>query len=117
MVNGYGPTEGTVSASLSIDPNGGLTQSAVVREGRPGHKQFVADIVADTLDMAALRKALTSALPDYMVPAVMMCLDSLSLTPNRKLDRKAQLPPTATAPVARPVTPEKPNWPSCSPRF
>ena len=37
----------------------------------------------------SLRKALRRVLPDYMVPAKIVFLDRLPLTPTRKLDRKA----------------------------
>ncbi|MGF6097386.1 amino acid adenylation domain-containing protein [Pseudomonas sp. 18175] len=70
-------------------------EDAVVqaRDGQGG-KQLVAYVVARhgqehaTL-VTRLRAALKAELPDYMVPAHFMLLDSLPLTPNGKLDRKA----------------------------
>lgn len=49
------------------------------------------------LDMQSLRAHLHSGLPDYMVPARMMVLESWPLTANGKLDRSALPSPEAAA--------------------
>ena len=80
----------------------GVRQAVVVlREDREGDKRLVAYLVAEGPQptsgklSAALRAALDSKLPDYMVPSAFVFLDALPLTGNGKIDRKAllKLPP------------------------
>jgi len=70
----------------------------LARADRPGEKQLVAYIVAETetsVTAAELRQFLNQTLPDYMVPAIFMQLETLPLTPNGKVDRKALPAPNA----------------------
>ncbi|MFJ8190141.1 amino acid adenylation domain-containing protein [Streptomyces sp. NPDC096094] len=72
----------------------------VVREDAPGDKQLTAYVSAadgHTLAPAALRDALAGALPDYMLPAAYVVLDTLPLTANGKVDKRALPAPDRAA--------------------
>ncbi|MFJ2387383.1 amino acid adenylation domain-containing protein [Pseudomonas koreensis] len=79
---------GEIQARLTqID---GVQEAAVLaREDVPGDKRLVAYYTGVRLEVDVLRSHLLEHLPDYMVPAVFMHLDTLPLSPNGKLDRKA----------------------------
>ncbi len=67
----------------------------VMRETDSGSKQLVAYVVkkeqnADDLDLPLkLKEHLKQTLPEYMVPAIFMFLETLPLSANGKIDRKA----------------------------
>ncbi len=71
--------------------------AVLVREAPPGDKRLVAYVAlqqeADTSQQAthitAFRTHLKQTLPDYMLPAAFVLLDSLPLTPNGSVDRHA----------------------------
>ncbi|HEY9196597.1 MAG TPA: amino acid adenylation domain-containing protein [Mucilaginibacter sp.] len=78
----------------SVLNNSGLLSSAVVLAKADGHgtKQLVAYVVYNQhnqTDEEALKAYLKKTLPDYMVPAIWVKLDSLPLTANGKIDRNA----------------------------
>lgn len=82
-----------------------LTHAAEVvvslRDDVAGEKRLVAYVVtADGTppDDSGLRSALRERLPDYMVPARIVGLSALPLTPNRKVDRRALPEPEYLAP-------------------
>ncbi|PYC22571.1 non-ribosomal peptide synthetase [Aquipseudomonas alcaligenes] len=80
------------SQLLALD---GVQEAAVIARETPTGKQLVGYVVArDNLDTNALRSELARVLPDYMVPAQIIALAKLPLTPAGKLDRAALPEPT-----------------------
>jgi amino acid adenylation domain-containing protein/non-ribosomal peptide synthase protein (TIGR01720 family) len=73
----------------------GVQEAAVIARETPAGKQLVGYVVArDNTDTSALRSGLAKVLPDYMVPAQIIALEKLPLTPAGKLDRAALPEPT-----------------------
>ncbi|WP_045761383.1 condensation domain-containing protein, partial [Xanthomonas albilineans] len=84
----------------------GVQDAAVVlREDNPGEPRLVAYLVGDVdgiaLSPEAMRTQLDVRLPDYMLPTAYVQLETLPLTANGKLDRKALPAPDAAAYAAR----------------
>ena len=80
------------SQLLALD---GVQEAAVIARETPTGKQLVGYVVArDNTDTHALRGELAKILPDYMVPAQIIALEKLPLTPAGKLDRAALPEPT-----------------------
>jgi amino acid adenylation domain-containing protein len=90
-VRGYRMELGEIEATLAAHPK--VQSCAVVaREDDPGHKQLVGYFTTPERDAPStddLRKFLMERLPEYMVPARFVRLDSLPLTVNGKVDRNA----------------------------
>jgi len=68
----------------------------VAREDRSGGKGLVA-YVTGTAEPARLRARLADQLPSYMIPAAVVALPEMPLTPNGKLDVRALPAPQYTA--------------------
>ncbi|MFJ5089914.1 amino acid adenylation domain-containing protein, partial [Streptomyces sp. NPDC088674] len=91
-LRGFRIEPGEVEAALRALPGVG---SAVVvpREYGPGDTRLVG-YYTGTAEQDGLRGALTRRLPDYMVPAALVRLETLPLTARGKLDRAALPAPT-----------------------
>ncbi|MGB8192957.1 MAG: amino acid adenylation domain-containing protein, partial [Chitinophagaceae bacterium] len=68
----------------------GIKNAVVLdRESEDNQKYLVAYIIAeDKIDAAAIAAKLREQLPDYMVPAFFVQLESFPLTPNGKINKK-----------------------------
>ncbi|HEY9659326.1 MAG TPA: amino acid adenylation domain-containing protein, partial [Allocoleopsis sp.] len=69
----------------------------VVREDIPGDKRLVAYLsttAPEPFSIAELRQYLRQRLPEFMVPSAFVVLETLPLTANGKVDRKALPTPT-----------------------
>ncbi|WP_443333996.1 non-ribosomal peptide synthase/polyketide synthase [Streptomyces sp. MNU103] len=97
-----------VEASLTAHPDV-VRAAAVVREDTPGERRLVGYVVprrGAPLDTSALRDTLAAGLPDYMVPSVLVTLDTLPPAPGGGVDRRALPVPVLAGVVARaPHTP------------
>jgi amino acid adenylation domain-containing protein/thioester reductase-like protein len=96
-VRGFRIELGDIEAALAGHP--AVSQNVVVaRDDGPAGKRLVAYLVwresgdgspASPPAAGELQAFLRERLPDYMVPALFVPLDSLPLTPNNKIDRRA----------------------------
>jgi len=78
----------------------------LTKEDKQGNKRLVGYVVSEgTFDKHATQAYLQTKLPEYMVPALWVQLDSLPLTPNGKIDRKVLPDPELTDMVIEYVAP------------
>jgi amino acid adenylation domain-containing protein len=97
-IRGYRVELGEVEAVFA-DQHGVGQVAAVARPKDDGTSEllaYVAPTAGVELDAGLLRKATGEALPHFMVPAVVVVLDALPLTPTGKIDVRA-LPSPARA--------------------
>ncbi|MFD7054933.1 amino acid adenylation domain-containing protein [Streptomyces mirabilis] len=110
-INGLRIEPGEIAATLTRHP--GVAQAVVtVHDNKDGEKRLVGYAVpvqagesgpdsrgaadGSGLDAEELRTFLSERLPEFMVPSLLMPLDSLPLTPNGKLDKAALPEPEVT---------------------
>jgi len=97
-VRGFRIELGEIEAALGLHP--GIQESVVAfREDALGEKSLTAYLVAKpeiALSISELRDFLKQKLPEYMAPNAYVMLDSLPLTKNGKLDRRALPAPEMT---------------------
>ncbi|WP_280367066.1 non-ribosomal peptide synthetase [Nocardia wallacei] len=100
-IRGFRVEPGEVEAALAQHPS--VSRAAVIAvDTGTGGKQLVGYVAPGVagLEGTRLREFVSRRLPEFMVPAVVMVLDSIPLTANGKVDRKA-LPAPEAAPSAR----------------
>ncbi len=81
---------GEIEVALARHP--AIQEAAVmVREDTPGAPRLVAYMVSPTTppSVAELRHFLEQTMPDYMLPAAFVFMDTLPLTPSGKINRRA----------------------------
>jgi thioesterase domain-containing protein/acyl carrier protein len=90
----------------------GVQEAAVLlREDRRGDKRLVAYVAPAPqarLEGEALRGALRQELPEHMVPSAIVFLETLPLTPNGTVDRRALPAPEASRTAGEGLAPRTP---------
>ena len=89
-IRGFRIELGEVEAQLLAQPE--IKAAVAVAKESPNGAYLLAYVCTAqdrTIDAAQIRERLSQALPDYMVPSVVLALDTLPLTANGKVDRKA----------------------------
>jgi amino acid adenylation domain-containing protein len=86
-IRGFRIEPGEVESALAAC-EGVREARVVVREDEPGEKRLVAYVVGDA-DAEALKGHLRRTMPEYMVPAAIVSIPRIPLTPSGKLDTRA----------------------------
>ncbi|MES4909614.1 MULTISPECIES: amino acid adenylation domain-containing protein, partial [unclassified Streptomyces] len=106
-IRGFRIEPGEIQAALTRQAD--VAQAVVVaRENEPGDIRLTAYVVPEKgsapLPVAQLRHKLRELLPDYMVPASVLEIDAIPLSPNGKIDRAAlPLPRIVAEAIGRPA--------------
>jgi len=90
-IRGYRIELGEIEACL-LEQAGIKEVVVIARDEATGQKRLVAYVVGQAgseLDVEAIKNELRRRLPEHMVPAAWVELESLPLTPNGKLDRRS----------------------------
>jgi amino acid adenylation domain-containing protein len=104
-----------VRAAVVVAREDGVTPGASRGEG--GERRLVAYVVpdGDAPTLGELREALGRRLPAYMLPAALVVLDAIPLTPNGKVDRRAlPHPAKVAAPAGEEAAPQPSAAPPCN---
>ena len=108
-IRGYRIELGEIEAEMGQHEN--VRETAVLVQESSGSKRLVAYVVprqAPTPSAADLRRFLGHTLPDYMIPALFVPLDTMPLTINGKIDRRALPQPDDARPeLERPYMPPR----------
>ncbi len=90
-IRGYRIELGEIEAELEAHP--AIRQAVVMaREAGPGDQRLAAYLVfaeGEELTATDVRRHLRRSLPDYMLPSAVIPVETIPLTPNGKVDRKA----------------------------
>ena len=90
-IRGFRIELGEIEGLLAQHP-GVWENLVIIREDEPGDKRLVAYVVPkpeQSTTVQKLRQFLSNQLPSYMIPNVFVLLESLPLTSNGKIDRRA----------------------------
>ncbi|MGI9093182.1 MAG: amino acid adenylation domain-containing protein [Mycobacteriales bacterium] len=96
-VRGYRVELGEVMTALRAAP--GINEAVVMPVGEAHLRRLAAWVTpraGEPVSVSAVRAALRTTLPDYMVPTSITVLDRLPLNPNGKVDRRALPEPVDT---------------------
>jgi amino acid adenylation domain-containing protein len=105
-IRGFRIELGEIGSVLRRHPAVG--EAVVLAREESGGKKIVAWLVpapGREIDVEEIRACARGRLPAYMVPSAFVVLESLPLTPNRKLDRKALPAPAAAVDERRSIPP------------
>jgi len=98
-IRGFRIELGEIAAALGQHP--AVREAVVLAHAERGETRLVAYVAGQgdaRLTVNELRGFLKDQLPEHMLPAVFMLLDSLPLTPNGKIDRRALPTPDGQRP-------------------
>ncbi len=105
-IRGFRVEPAEIAAALRAEP--GVADALVLHHNpHGGGPELIGFVVAPELSHPDLRRALRARLPEYMVPAAFVSVDTIPLTPNGKVDRRALLA-LATSATLETAEPEPP---------